>query len=80
MDINTVYSTRYLCDIIEDMRTMYKTRNFSYMEGLLEELQYRANRMENLLSIRSDVERYGRRREELKKEIAKLEKERGELK
>ena len=69
------YSTRSMCDIIEDMRTMYKTRNFSYMMGLLEELQYRANRMENAFDIKNDVEHYEKLRIDYKKEIAELKKE-----
>jgi hypothetical protein len=72
------YSTRTMCDIIEDMRTMYKTRNFSYLMGLLEELQYRANRIENAFDIKDQVERYEKLRIKYKKEIAELKKEKVE--
>jgi hypothetical protein len=72
------YSTRTMCDIIEDMRTMHKTRNFSYLMGLLEELQYRANRIENAFDIKDQVERYEKLRIKYKKEIAELKKEKVE--
>ena len=37
---------RTLCDVLQEMRTCYKTRNFSYMNSLLEEAQHMGNRME----------------------------------
>lgn len=75
-------STRYLCDILEDMRKCYKTRNFSYLPGLIEELQYRANRMENSLEKLSGyggLRQLEQNRITTKERIAELEKERSEL-
>jgi len=73
-------STRYMCNILSDMRNCYKTRNFSYLESLIEEAQYRAERMENRIEMMGDVERYERSRIGLKKEIAELEEKRDGLK
>ena len=61
------------------MRTCYKTRNFSYILSLIEEVQYRASRMENKLSIIDDVERYERRRIKLKKEVEELKEKTGDV-
>lgn len=74
------YSTRYLCDILKDMRAAHDTRNFSYLLGLIEELQYRAYRMENRISQMDDIETMERKRINLKIEIENLKKEKLELK
>ena len=81
--IDEVTGTRYLCSILEDMRSCYNTRNFAHLLGLISEAQSRANRMENAL------ETYGtgydgvvgmeERRLKLKKEIALLVKEKEKL-
>lgn len=81
--LNPEASGRYLCDILKNMRQCYKTRNFSHLPGLIEEAQYRAERMENAM------ERYGYgfdglkemndKRDKLKKEIEELKKERDAL-
>jgi hypothetical protein len=74
-----VYSTRYLCDILHDMRKCYETRNFSYLPGLIEEAQYRAYRMENKLEVIDDIRNNERRRIELKEEIKELRNKKKEL-
>lgn len=74
--------TRYLCDILKDMRKAYKTRNFSYLPGLIEEMQYRANRMENRIDQIGEyggVEDLERKRIELKEEVRKLKEEKRKL-
>jgi hypothetical protein len=38
---------RYICSVLEDMRKLNDTRNYGYLEGLIEEAQSYANRMEN---------------------------------
>lgn len=74
-------STRTLCAILEDMRKCFETRNFSYMQGLIEEAQYRANRMENTLEIvRYDLPNLEKRRINLKKEIKEMEEKVDKLK
>ena len=72
-------STRFLCDILHDMRECHKTRNFSYLKGLIEEAQYRANRMENRISMVHEVEQLEEDRIQLKKEVRELEEERKTL-
>lgn len=76
-------SGRFLCDILQNMRQAYETRNFSYLPGLIEEVQYRAERMENAIekvggwgSVR-DLEL---KRIELKSNIRELQQELHDLK
>ncbi len=70
---------RVLCSILDDMRNCHKTHNYSYMEALIEELQYRANRMEDRLDRYcgewGGIENLEKRRDGLKADIAKLKKE-----
>ncbi len=74
-----VISGRYLCDILEDMRNCHKTRNYSYIDALIGELQYRANRMEDRLHRIQDIVYFEKSRDELKDEITELEKKKKEL-
>ena len=48
---------RYICDVFQEMRDADKSKNFSYMKGLIEEAQSMANRMENRLHLGKDAER-----------------------
>ncbi len=70
-----MYPNRYLCSVLEEMRSCWKTRNFSPIRGLIEEAQSLANRMESSLSDINDVEEMREERSELHKEIKKLRKE-----
>lgn len=72
-------TTRYICSVLDEMRDCFKTHNFSYLMGLIEEAQVLANRMEAALYDNKNIEHLqGRNRElketkrELKKEIAEL--------
>ena len=69
---------RMLCSILDDMRNCEKTRNYSYMGALIEELQYRANRMEDRLerfcSEYGGVSDLEEQRNKLKVEIEELKK------
>lgn len=49
---------RYLCDVLDEMRKCYKTRNFSHLCGLIEEAQTLANRMEATRRERKDYHRW----------------------
>lgn len=71
-------SGRYLCAIFADMRKCYETRNFSYLNSLIEEAQYRANRMEDRLERIQDLESMEERRDRLKREIGELGKKKEE--
>ena len=75
-------STRTICGCLSDMRDCLKVNNFSYLGSLIEEVQYRANRMENALEIYGGWDGVPTKLEELHKlkaEIKKLEKKRDEL-
>ena len=65
-------SGRYFCDIFSNMRKCYETRNFSYLLALIEEGQYRAERMESAVESYGDLERLEKKRAELKDEIREL--------
>jgi len=76
---NTV-SGRFLCNIFEDMRACIKVMNFSYLPGLIEEAQYRANRMETIIDRNMDWKRMQQNYERIKKDVEELRKERSALK
>jgi uncharacterized protein YecA (UPF0149 family) len=59
------------------MRECYKTRNFNYLLGLIEEAQNMANRMEAALWDVHDYERLHQEIKELKEEKKALKKELG---
>ena len=78
------YGTRTLCSILENMRSLNKTKNYSYLSGLIEEAQYRAERMENALEAYGDswggsLKEMEKTRVRLKKEIGLLKEEKEEL-
>jgi hypothetical protein len=71
---------RTLCQVIQECRKCYETRNFSYLLGLLEEIQTLGNRMEGGLDEKHDVEYYRQERKLLQVEVNKLKEERDLLK
>ncbi len=70
---------RWICDILHDMRECNKTRNYSFLNALIEELQYRASRMEDRLMRIKDVKAYEEKRNDLKREIEVLEEKQTSL-
>lgn len=70
---------RTLCDVLEEMRSTYKTRNFASLLGLIEEAQSMGNSMESKLESIGDVKRWERQRKELGREIRRLKNEVEEL-
>lgn len=83
MEIIGRSGTRTLCSIFSNMRDCVKTNNFSYLSSLIEEAQYRAERMEDALEAYGtgyngigDLEET---RTKLKKEIYDLKKEKKSL-
>ena len=73
-------TNRYLCSILDEMRTTTKTLNFGMLLGLIEEVQTTGNRMESALEdkrdagfLRDEIHNLKRERDKLKKEIEKLE-------
>lgn len=67
------YPLRTWCSIIEDLKSCFKSRNFSYMLGLLEELQYAGDKMEAALEGKRDIQDWSERRSNLDREIENLE-------
>lgn len=45
---------RYACDVLEEMRTCDKTKNYACLLSLIEELQIIFNRMESALENKRD--------------------------
>lgn len=69
------YVNRTVCDILADLRKCYDTRNFAYMLGILEELQWAANRMEANLQDVKDVRELLQERSDLKGQVFALREE-----
>ena len=65
---------RYVCEVLEEMRTCTKTLNFSLIPSLIEEVQTMVNRMEMALHDMKDLQHLKDTIVEKKKELAKLEK------
>ena len=74
-----MYPNRYLCSVLDEMRSCWKTRNFSGMKGLIEEAQSMGNRMEAALDDVKDVKRMREERSELHDELKELRKEKAKL-
>jgi len=51
-----LYILRTMCDVLEDIRTCNKTKNYSYLDGLVEEAQHFANKMEAKLGTIKDLQ------------------------
>ena len=72
---------RYVCDVLDEMRTSVKTLNFAMIPSLIEEVQTMANRMEMALSdlkdlklLKEDIVDKKEELESLKDQIKNLEK------
>ena len=66
---------RYICEVLEEMRTCTKTLNFAVIPSLIEEVQTKANRMEMALSDMKDLETLKDDIHEKKEELKVLQKE-----
>ena len=71
---------RTLCAVLEEIRKVHETRNYSYLLSLVEEAQTMGNRMEAGLwdkndyeRVRKEVKELKKKRDRLKKKVAKLE-------
>jgi uncharacterized protein Yka (UPF0111/DUF47 family) len=72
---------RYVCDVLDEMRTSVKTLNFAMIPSLIEEVQTMANRMEMALGdlkdlklLKEDIVDKKEELETLQAQIKKLEK------
>lgn len=63
---------RNLCTIFDEMRTCHETSNYSYLPGLIEEAQHRANRMESRLGTLHDFEYWYKESKRLRAECEEL--------
>lgn len=74
---------RWICSVLDEIREQIKLdtyeRDSQFMLSLLEEAQTYANRMEAALGYKSDLEELHEERDNLNKEILKLEKKRKKL-
>jgi hypothetical protein len=73
-------TNRSLCSVFDAMRDADKTKNYSYMLGLIEEAQYYGNKMESALQDVKDIRALNEERAKLKKEVYELRKEKEQLK
>lgn len=64
---------RTVCEMLREARECTKTGNYSYLPGLLEEIQSAANRMEAALYDKNDLDRARKEGSRLRKENDKLE-------
>ncbi len=71
---------RYICDVLEEMRTSTKTLNFALIPSLIEEVQTMANRMEMALHDMKDLEQLKMDIVEKKEELKKLEQKIAKMK
>lgn len=78
-------ANRTLCGVLDEMRKAHKTRNYSYLLGLIEEAQSMGNRMEaglydkhDLESLQKRVKNLRKQRDTLSEEVDALKAEKGE--
>ena len=63
---------RLVCRVFDEMRDCSKTRNFSYLDGLIEEVQVLVNRMESMLMDQKDLDELNEEIREGKVELKRL--------
>jgi len=63
---------RTICDVLQEMRKCSETRNYSYLEALIEEAQSMGNRMEAALSDVKDVKSLREEKKDLKRKLSAL--------
>lgn len=70
---------RTFCDVLEEVRDLDKTKNYSSLLSLIAELQTYGNRMEAALQDQSNLKDIHDMKKALKKEIEELELKKGFL-
>ena len=68
------WDDRTMCDALEEMRQASKSKNYSYIDGLIEEVQAMGNRMEAGLQRYGTIERAEAHVATLKADIKVLER------
>lgn len=69
------HPNRTLCSILEEMRDLDETKNYSGLLGLIEEAQSAGNKMEAALEDARDIREINAIRSEKKKELKQLKEE-----
>lgn len=69
------YPNRTLCSVLDEMRKLHETRNYSILPSLIEEAQTLANRMEASLGDKNDIAELTDIRSNLRKEVKELTKD-----
>lgn len=72
-------SNRVLCTVLDEMRKLDSTKNYSSLLSLIEEAQSMGNRMESALYDKKDLNRAREEVKKLKEEIKLLEEEKKNL-
>jgi len=70
---------RYVCSVLDEMRKCNKTRNYSTLLALIEEVQTLVNRMESALGEKSELEDWHRKAKSERKEYRRLLKKTNKL-
>ena len=70
---------RWACDVLEEMRTMMKSMNFSGLSASIEELQIMVNRMEEALRYKTNVAEWEEEAREIAAKVDRMHKEAYEL-
>ena len=78
-DMEEIMPNRTVCSVLEEMRSCGKTGNYSYLPGLIEEVQSLANRMEAALWDQKDFQRLLEEVSKLRKEVKQLKVEKKQL-
>jgi hypothetical protein len=70
---------RWACDVLEEMRTMLKSLNFSGLKASIEELQIMVNRMEEALRYKNNVAEWEEEAREIAAKVDRMHKEAYEM-
>ena len=74
-----MYLNRTMCDVLAEMRKCCETGNYSYLPGLVEEVQSMGNKMEAKLEDVKDLKNTRQYLRELKTEYNELVKKKEKL-
>jgi len=66
---------RWACDVLDEMRMMMKSMNFSGLSASIEELQIMVNRMEEALRYKTNVAEWEEEAREIAAKVDRMHKE-----
>lgn len=73
------WNGRFICDVLQEMRDLDKSKNYGSLDGLISEAQSMANRMESSLGQKKDLIKMREDWSRGKKIIKRLKKRHDEL-